>query len=152
MWQIYSCPACGQLDWGQCHHCAYFSDSFIHFTTVDCGAGTEVVVLLVLPIRWPSPASLVLPHPVERVKAAGSGISIKMLPLSSALKRSRGLQSLTSEVFQAVLATTITSKKQCLIVPHMWLQQVALLHHNDLEYSGCFIALIRVNQDTLPRL
>lgn len=54
---------------------------------------TEVVVLLVLPIRWPSPASLVLPHPVGRVKAAGSGTSIKMLLLSSALKRSRGLQS-----------------------------------------------------------
>lgn len=117
--------------------------------TVDCGAGAEVVVLLVLPIRWPSPASLVLPHPVEGVKAAAGGISIKMLLLSSALKWSRGLQSLTSEVFQAVLATMTSSKKQCLTVPRLWLPLVVLLHH-DLEYSGCFIPLIHVNRDTLP--
>ena len=141
-----------------CHHCGYFSESFIHLrdisicTTAGCGAGAEVVILLALTIRWPPPASLVLPHPVERVKAAGSAISIKMLLLSSALKWSWRLQSLTTEVFQAILATTITSKKQCLTVPRLWLLQVVLLYRNDLEYSGCFISLICVNQDTLPRL
>lgn len=89
---------------------------------------------------------------VERAKAAGSRIPIEMLFHSSALKWSQGLQSLTSEMFQAVLATAITSKKQYLSVPHLWLPQVVLLHHNDLEYSGCFIPLVRMNQDTLPHL
>ena len=40
-------------------------------------------------------------------------------------------------------------------MPHcstLWLLQVVLLYCNDLEYSGCFIPLICMNQDTLPHL
>lgn len=75
------------MDWSNCTRTAVTAVTLVKALSMGGGisicttAEAEVEVLLVLPIRWPSPASLVLPHPVERIKSAGSGISMKMLLL-----------------------------------------------------------------------
>lgn len=79
------------MDWSNCTRTAVTAVTLVKALSMGGGGGggisicttaeAEVEVLLVLPIRWPSPASLVLPHPVERIKSAGSGISMKMLLL-----------------------------------------------------------------------
>lgn len=110
MWQIYCCPACAQLDWGQCTRTAITAVTLVKALAIwgsyprgVCGGRSDSPTCPANTMTFSC-----LTGNGERPKAAGSGISIKMLLHSSAFSWSWGLQSFTSEMFQPVLATTIT--------------------------------------------
>lgn len=84
---------------------------------------------------------LLLPRNVERVQAAGSGISIKklLLHLNGIEGYNHWKLSLPRD-----LGNNNNIEIRCLTVPHFWLLKIMLLLCDDLKYFRCFVPLMHM--------